>query len=97
MRAAFADVNHGRVVALVQAATDDLGQEYAMIARINVPGWLAFEVTQRLLQNRYTPGTVCDLESLKCRSAGLETLPEMLQECLLALVNQIQNKRLALG
>ena len=87
----------GLASAFGEFAADDLGQENAVVAGVDVADRFAFQVAERIVENRHAAGAVRDRQALECRLAGLEALAEVLQKFLLPFADQVQHERLALG
>jgi len=76
----LADVDHRLGVGLVELAADDVGQEDAVVAGVDVADWFTFEVADGAFEDRHAAGTVGDGQARKRRCARLEPFAEVLQE-----------------
>ena len=68
-----------------------------MVAGVDVANWLAFEVADRIFENRHAASAMRDREAFERRYIGFEAFAKVLQQIGLRFANQIQHERLPLG
>ena len=82
---------------MVEAAADDVGEEDAVVAGVDVSDRFALEMADGVFEQRHAASAVGDLEAVEGRRVGLEALAEVLEQVILCIADQIQNEGLALG
>lgn len=85
----MADVDHRAGIGVGEAAADDLGEEDAVVAGVDVAEGLAFQVADRVAEDRYAAGAVGDRQILEGGCARFKTFVKVAEKMLLARANHI--------
>ena len=73
-------MDHRRQLAVVEAAADDVGEEDAVVAGVDVADRLAFEVADGVLEQWHAASAMGDREAFEGRRVGLKAFAEVLEQ-----------------